>query len=121
EEVVEFYNRGGDRRGPNGNDTTGFGPNSSNAAVNVVPLKLTPEEKAALVEFLKALTDERVRQEQAPFDHPQIFGPNGHPGDENPVKVDANGVAVDSSRETPAVGAAGRPAKGLPPLTPFLD
>ena len=25
EQVVEFYNRGGDRRGPVGNDTTGFG------------------------------------------------------------------------------------------------
>lgn len=36
--------------------------------------------KADLVAFLKSLTDERVRIAAGPFDHPQIFVPNGHPG-----------------------------------------
>jgi hypothetical protein len=30
------------------------------------------------VAFLKALTDQRVVQRSAPFDHPQLFVPNGH-------------------------------------------
>ena len=56
-----------------------------------------------------SLTDERVRQEQAPFDHPGIQVPNGGTfGNEEP------------RIERPAVGAGGRPAAGLLPLQPFL-
>ena len=42
---------------------------------------LTPEEIDAIVAFLESLTDERVLYRRAPFDHPQLFVPNGHPGD----------------------------------------
>lgn len=119
EQVVEFYDRGGDRRGPDGNDTTGFGPNDTNLDPDIERLELTPEEKADLVAFLKTLTDDRVRWERAPFDHPQILVPNGHPGDENNVQSDGTGQARDAFLEIPAVGAAGRGAKLLPPLKPF--
>ena len=74
----------------------------------------TPEQ-AALVAFLKSLTDERVRFERAPFDHPQIFVPNGHPGDQNQVLNDGTGKARDALIEVPAVGAGG----GLP-LSPVF-
>ncbi len=37
----------------------------------------TTEERQALKAFLLSLTDERVRLQQAPFDHPQLFVPNG--------------------------------------------
>ena len=49
----------------------------------------------ALVEFMKALTDERVRYERAPFDHPELILPNG--------------------ATRPAVGA-----NGGAPLQPFM-
>ncbi|MFN9050433.1 MAG: hypothetical protein ACK5YC_20085, partial [Planctomyces sp.] len=37
-----------------------------------------PESIAAVVEFLKHLTDERVRLQKAPFDHPELALVNGH-------------------------------------------
>ena len=120
EQVVEFYKRGGDRRGPDGADTTGFGSQPTNMAPNVFPLSLTPQDEADLVAFLKALTDERVRWERAPFDHPSLHLPNGHPGNELHVLRDPlTGLARDSELTLPAIGAAGRAAKRLPPLLPF--
>lgn len=63
EQVVAFYERGGD-----------FGTN--NGAIR--SFRATPGQRAALVEFLKALTDERVRYDRAPFDHPELCVPTGH-------------------------------------------
>jgi hypothetical protein len=74
------------------------------------PLGLTAEEQAALVAFLKSLTDDRVRFEKAPFDHPQIFVPNGHPGDQTHVASDGTGKARDDLLEIKAAGARGGPA-----------
>ncbi|MGF1681211.1 cytochrome c peroxidase [Photobacterium minamisatsumaniensis] len=120
EEVVEFYNRGGNRSGDDSSDSTGFGDNTSNLDPDITALDLDEEEKAALVAFLKTLTDDRVRWEQAPFDRPQLFVPNGAVGDEYSVIDDGNGIAVDEWLELPAVGAYGRAAKGLGPVQPFL-
>ncbi|MBM3736830.1 MAG: cytochrome C peroxidase [Acidobacteria bacterium] len=61
EQVVEFYARGGDF-GNNG--IRSFNSNSAN--------------RAALVAFMKALTDERVLYDRAPFDHPELCVPNRH-------------------------------------------
>ncbi|MGH8563523.1 MAG: cytochrome C peroxidase, partial [Gammaproteobacteria bacterium] len=58
--------------------------------------------------FLESLTDERVRIAAAPFDHPQIFVPNGHPGNEHSV-TQRNGQAVDSLLEIRATGRNGGP------------
>jgi hypothetical protein len=95
EQVVDFYSRGGD-----------FG--------GLPVLNLTSDEKQALIAFLKGLTDEGVRYQRAPFDHPQLFVPNGHPGDQNSVTIDPNvqtqdGVkqAKDALLEIPAVGRNG--------------
>jgi cytochrome c peroxidase len=120
EQVVDFYNRGGDARGSFAQDTTGFGPNATNRAPAIQPLNLSSEDKAALVAFLKALTDERVRWERAPFDHPSLQVPNGHNFDENKVIPDGSkGYAKDEMLTLEAVGAAGRAAKKLPPLKSF--
>src|SRR6266550_2841095 len=62
---------------------------------------------ADVVAFLKTLTDDRVRFESAPFDHPQLFIPNGHPGDAAHVTDDGTGTATDTLVELPASGAAG--------------
>ena len=69
---------------------------------------LDEQDKDNLIAFLEALTDERVRLRKAPFDHPQLFVPNGHPGDHIAVEdVDSDGNADDSMIEIPAVGADG--------------
>jgi len=100
EQVVAFYNRGGD-----------FAQQSPDTVRSFMrPLGLSTDEQTALVAFLKSLTDERVRFEKAPFDHPQIFVPNGHPGDQGQVTSDGTGKAADALMEIPAVGAGGGPA-----------
>ncbi|MBE8964785.1 cytochrome C peroxidase [Nostocales cyanobacterium LEGE 12452] len=96
EQVVDFYNRG---RGDDG---------GSNAPL----LNLTDAKKADLVAFLRnGLTDPRVLLEQAPFDHPQLFIPNGHPGNQSSVisSGNTNGTptATDQLLEIPAVGRNG--------------
>jgi cytochrome c peroxidase len=121
EQVVAFYNRGGDRRGEDGNDTTGFGAHPTNLDPDIQVLGLTDQEIADLVAFLKRpLTDDRVRWERAPFDHPELTVANGAQGNENLV-TDNNldRRAEDAPLMLPAVGAAGRLAP-LGPVMPFL-
>lgn len=66
EDVVEFYNRGGDFTAPN--VPTGV----------IHQLFLSNEEKADLVAFLKRpLTDPRVRDELPPFDRPTLYTESG--------------------------------------------
>jgi cytochrome c peroxidase len=95
-QVVEFYDRGGDNPGE---FTHG----------KIRPLHLTEEQKTDLVAFMLALTDARVKNESAPFDHPSLQVSNGHSRD-----------GADELAELPAVGARGRTAQGLAPLQPFL-
>lgn len=65
EEVVEFYNRGGDFAAPNKNPA-------------VRPLGLTGTDKAALVAFLgRPLTDPRVAAETGPFSRPALSAGSG--------------------------------------------
>lgn len=78
---------------------------------------MTDQERVNLTAFLVSLTDPRVRIQSAPFDHPEIFIPNGHPGDDEAVQVDYDHQAKDSLLQVRAVGAAGDP---LHPITPFL-
>jgi hypothetical protein len=120
EQVVDFYNRGGDGAGTDSVNTSGFGPNVTNRAPAILPLNLSSDDKASLVAFLKALTDDRVRWEKAPFDHPSLSVPNGHPFNETSVlRNGTTPYAMDSVMTIPAVGAAGRAAVGLPPIGPF--
>jgi hypothetical protein len=113
EEVVAFYDAGG--RGD-----FGFAvENIANLDFAILPRGFSAEEEAALIDFLRnALVDERVRHERAPFDHPQLFVPNGHPNDQHSVIPSASRPleAMDMFVEIPAVGAGGR----TPPPN-FLD
>ena len=93
-QVIEFYDNGGDFANPT-------------LAPLIRPLGLTPSQADDVVAFLLALTDERVRWQQAPFDHPQLFVPNGD--------VDAS-PGTDNLVEIPAVGASG----SATPLGRFL-
>jgi cytochrome c peroxidase len=70
-EVVEFYTRGSDFHSENIDD---LDPDVG----GIEDLQGNPEGIADLVAFMKALTDERVRYEKAPFDHPSLVIVNGH-------------------------------------------
>ncbi|MFQ5510085.1 MAG: cytochrome-c peroxidase, partial [Leptospirillia bacterium] len=97
-EVVNFYNRGGDFHAENANDLD----------PTILSLGMTDQDITDVVSFLLTLTDERVRNQSAPFDHPQLFVSNGHPGDDAAtVDSDGDGIADDNMVEIPAVGAAG--------------
>ena len=85
-DVVDSYNRGNDHR-------------SNFTDSQIRPLNLSEAQKSDLVHFLMGLTDERVRYEKAPFDHPSLLIHNG---------VDATGVDIDNEIILPAVGAGGR-------------
>jgi hypothetical protein len=70
-QVVDFYVRGGDFPITN---ATHRDFNIINQNVEVES-NLTEEEKVALVDFLLELTDDRVRFERGPFDHPEVILP----------------------------------------------
>jgi cytochrome c peroxidase len=106
-QVVDFYNRGGDFTKEN----------QPVPDPTIKPLGLTRVQKEELVAFLLALTDERVRFQRAPFDHPSICVPHGHEATAAGITVDAAGNAVDVMQCIAAVGASG----SATPLQPFLQ
>src|SRR3989442_2957493 len=109
EQVVDFYNRGGDFARAN----------QDNLDPDIQVLHLTADEKAALAAFMKAFTDERVRFEQAPFDHPELFVSNGAIGDNRQVVNDGSGKALQDTKHIPAGGRGGPGSLG--PHQHFLD
>jgi cytochrome c peroxidase len=120
-QVVAFYNRGGDRIDVPGGDNTGI---PSNLDADIQRLFLTRQEQLDLVAFLESLTDRRVQCDQAPFDHPQLLVPNGHPVDQFTVVPDPASLgtrAVDSFRLIPAVGSSGLPGILQPCVGTFAD
>ncbi len=112
-QVVDFYVRGGDF------STT----NAMNFDTALLPIGLLRNDNAlkdALVQFLMTLTDQRVANESAPFDHPEIFLPVTGDAPVSPgSRTDLLAMSGDFER-IPAVGASGRSAQGLPPLGTFL-
>ena len=84
EQVVEFYNRGGDFNAPNKDP-------------NIVPRNLSAQQRADLVAFLKRPhTDPRAAAELPPFDRPQLYAESnrvpvitgtGRPGVNNQTPV----------------------------------
>jgi cytochrome c peroxidase len=109
-QVVDFYARGGDFDSPNLDSVLKRQTTLSKEQ------RLTEDQKDQLVAFLLALTDERVRYDQAPFDHPSLCVPT------TPV-VDDQHQVVDSMQCLPATGARGAsqphpPFLGLDPYQP---
>jgi cytochrome c peroxidase len=67
----------------------------------------------AVIEFLNALTDWRVRAEASPFDHPELFIPNGVADDGTEVLIriaarNAYGTAIGTAVTVDVPGAATR-------------
>lgn len=107
-QVVEFYARGGNFPNTNLHDKT--------VNIDGIPPFMNPDTDPtaeqnirALVDFLaEGLKDSRVAFEKAPFDHPEIFVPNGAP---------PNNSSADVLIDIPAVGKNGRPQE----LPTFLN
>jgi cytochrome c peroxidase len=95
EQVVEFYSRGGDF------PSADVDPSFERASFG-------GDDIAAVVAFLKSLTDERVRMQSAPFDHPSLTVGNG--------MVNNGGTWTEQTITIPATGASG----GVP-LPKFCD
>jgi len=106
EQVVEFYNRGGNF------------PNNKALDPDITPLNLSYEQRKNLVLFLEALTDPDVVYERAPFDHPQLFVPNGlkKVKDSQPKDGHADEDLFKDGLEIPAIGKDGR----YEPIDTFL-
>ncbi len=105
---MNFYARGGNLGGVNPILTRDGTVIGGLAVLNFNTSADGDAVRADLVEFLKSLTDERVRIAAAPFDHPQIFVPNGHFGNQNFV-VPILGSALDEFLVVPATGRDGGP------------
>src|SRR4051812_29065381 len=94
-QVVDFYSRGGDFA-------------NAEKSPNLDVLNLSEQDKNDLVAFLEALTDPRVQNQSAPFDHPELFVPEGEKTDASGnVVTNPSGQAVDCFKQLPAAGAAG--------------
>jgi cytochrome c peroxidase len=106
-EVVDFYDRGGDFSNENQQDLD----------PDIEPLGLTAQEKQALVAFMLTTTDNRVKKNQAPFDHPSLLVSNGSQNGANSVLDDGIGQSVDDFILIPAVGRLGY----AQPLCTFVE
>jgi cytochrome c peroxidase len=89
EAVIDFYSQGGH-----------FGPRIKATAdefrtgdlhPEMEPIPMSQEDKAALVAFLKTLTDERVKNQKPPFDHPSLDIPSGPAKKASLIRLPATG------------------------------
>jgi cytochrome c peroxidase len=102
-----------------GNFKPGNSAAHSNPDMHAGLIFSAPVTREAMLDFLSALTDDRVKYERAPFDHPELRVPNGHPGSEQQTQEDPAhpGLARDNLLVVPAVGKNGR----AEPLEYFHD
>lgn len=91
EEVLEFYTRGGNFPHTNRD-------NLHPDITEITELQSDPRKIGYVVEFLRHLTDDRVRYQAAPFDHPQLFLPLGHGAVEGDTAVDQMVVLPETGR-----------------------
>lgn len=99
EQVIQFYARNGDF------------PAGGNLGPGIGQINLSAADQTALVAFLRALSDDRVRYERAPFDHPSLCISTGanelSPG---LLESDTSGFTSSAAERfglVPAVGKAG--------------
>lgn len=117
-QVVDFYVRGADFRVTNAK-------NFDSALAVLTGLRGDELGKDQLTQFLATFTDNRVAEESAPFDHPEIFVPIDGLAPESPDGTRDGfltyiGANPGMFMQVPAVGAAGRSPQGLSPLQEFL-
>lgn len=99
-QVVEFYDRNGDF------------PEGGNLGPGIGNIRIGPQDRPNVVAFMKALSDDRVAFERAPFDHPSLCIPVGDEeiaaGGQVAADTTTRGpVAADSWALVPATGRGG--------------
>jgi hypothetical protein len=100
EDVIDFYNRGGDFNAPNIDRN------------RIRPIGLTAQQRADLAAFLRdALTDPRVAARQTPFDRPMLYTESSH------VPQIVGTGASGSGGLMPQVMAVSPPLAGNPNFT----
>jgi len=111
QEVVEFYTRGGNFAAANA-------ANLDARIGTIGKLQNKPAEQMKIVDFLTSLTDERVRFDRAPFDHPELTLHNGSATGALGILADITiaGQAQDADMVLAATGAGGRAT----PVVSFL-
>lgn len=111
-DVVQFYARGGNFRDENLADL-------DFEILRLMGLIGHPNRQIALTNFLRSLTDERVRWAKAPFDHPELLLPEGAQGTELSVLQDLRfgNQGADVVDRLPATGRQGATA----PAQSFLS
>jgi len=111
-DVIQFYTRGGNFHDEN---MANLDPDIHRVKGLVGHLN----RQAALADFLRSLTDDRVRWNRAPFDHPELIVQNGAPGNEVSVLADLTvpGQAANATFTLPANGSGGAAA----PVQSFLN
>ena len=103
QQVVEFYARGGNFAA---NNIANLDPRIQ----QIGKLQNNPTNQRQVVDFLLSLTDERVRFNRAPFDHPELVLNAGAPGGELGILADLTiaGQSADATIDLPATGAGGQ-------------
>ncbi len=102
DQLLQFYTRGGNYPVENAQDLDPL-------MIPLPELVGHPEMQGSIIAFLHTLTDERVRYEQAPFDHPELILPD---------RAMAADPSTDETITIPAVGAAGRAVSD--PIQPYM-
>ncbi|MEO8125977.1 MAG: cytochrome c peroxidase [Bryobacteraceae bacterium] len=98
DQVLLFYGRNSDF------------PDGGNLGRGIGNIRLNAGDRTAIVAFLKALSDDRVRFQRAPFDHPSLCVPNGHIEASGQLQTDSaqvGSVALDKWALVPEVGTEG--------------
>lgn len=108
-DVIAFYDRGGDIKA------------DRNINPDMHPLMrdigfLAPYDKVALHFFLLCLTDENVRYERAPFDHPSLHIVNGYQD-----AMDANGKHLEQIMTIDCVGRDGNKSEKQEDYQEYLN
>ncbi len=112
-QVVDFYTRGGDFPVTNDMDF-------DSAVLAIGFLRGSNQRKSELVQFMLTLTDERVKNESAPFDHPEIFVPASGNAPVSPGNRSQLLTLTTDFKHIPAVGSGGRLLQGMAPIGTFL-
>jgi cytochrome c peroxidase len=114
-DVVDFYARGSDFFEQNLNNLSPeIGPDAGGVVTTLIG---DQADKEALVAFMLTLTDGRVKNKAAPFDHPQLFLPIGIPTQSGLLECTQEEIFMgncDQMDELPAVGSGGLSALALP-------
>ena len=108
EQVLQFYSRGGD-----------FGTPLVDLDGKMKTVSFNASDIAAVAAFLRSLTDERVRNQSAPFDHPSIDIPHGAEGTNLSVAADPTTPGKAADAALLHLDATGK--NGGAPLLKFTD